>query len=63
MLEITRQRMPCGTLDVYGASLKQEIHATDDSSPAWGLSGFYTRVLEPGRVRANDTIEVVATLA
>jgi MOSC domain-containing protein YiiM len=63
MLEITRQRMPCGTLDVYGVSLKREIHASDDSSPVWGLSGFYARVLEPGQVRANDIIAVVATLA
>ena len=63
MLEITRQRGPCANLDVYGAALKAEIKAEDPSSPAWGLSGFYARVLHPGRVRSDDIISVVATLA
>ena len=63
VLEITRPRIPCATLDVYGAALKKEIHPDGETSPAWGLSGFYTRVLQPGRVRANDIISVVSTLA
>jgi MOSC domain-containing protein YiiM len=63
MLEITRQRGPCATLDVYGAALKREIKADDPSSPGWGLSGFYARVLHPGRVRLDDIISLVATLA
>jgi MOSC domain-containing protein YiiM len=63
LLEITRQRGPCATLDVYSTWLKKEILAADETAPAWGLSGFYTRVLSPGRVRADDIISVVATLA
>ena len=63
MLEITRLRVPCSTLDVYGASLKSEIRAGAESSSSWGLSGFYARVLSPGRVRPDDIISVVATLA
>jgi MOSC domain-containing protein YiiM len=63
LLEITRPRGPCATLDVYGAALKREIKADDPSSPAWGLSGFYARVLSPGMVHAQDIIEIVATLA
>jgi MOSC domain-containing protein YiiM len=63
MLEITKPRGPCATLDVYGAALKREIKTKDPSSPVWGLSGFYARVLSPGIVRADDIIEVVATLA
>jgi MOSC domain-containing protein YiiM len=63
MLEITRARGPCSTLDVYGISLKKQIRAADETSPAWGLSGFYTRVLSPGRVRPDDIISVVATSA
>jgi MOSC domain-containing protein YiiM len=63
MLEITRPRGPCATLDIYGANLKREIKADDPSSPAWGLSGFHTRVLHPGWVRPDDIISVVATLA
>jgi MOSC domain-containing protein YiiM len=63
MLEITRPRGPCATLDVYGSALKREIKADDPSSPVWGLSGFYARVLSPGFVRPDDIISVVATLA
>jgi MOSC domain-containing protein YiiM len=68
MIEITRIRVPCTTLDVYGPTLKNEMYdaqvkAGDPASPRWGLSGFYARVLEPGLVRTDDIIEVVATLA
>ena len=63
MLEITRPRGPCATLDIYGAALKTEIKAKDPASPVWGLSGFYARVLSPGIVRTDDIIEIVATLA
>ena len=67
-LEITKPRSPCLQLDVYGPAIKQEIYDTlvkkrDPSSPHWGMSGFYTRVITPGPVGAGDIIEVVATLA
>ena len=68
MIEITRPRGPCAGLDVYGSTLQNEIYdaqvkAGDPSSPRWGLSGFYARVLEPGVIRPNDIISVAATLA
>ena len=63
MLEITQPRGPCATLDIYGVKLKREIKTKDPSSPVWGLSGFYARVLSPGIVRPEDIIEVVATSA
>lgn len=63
MLEITKPRGPCATLDVYGAELKHEIRTKDPTSPVWGLGGFYARVLSPGIVRPEDIIEVVAVLA
>ena len=68
LLEITQPRGPCSALHVYGESLKDEIYdaqvrARDPSSPRWGMSGFYTRVLEPGPVGPGDTITVVAALA
>src|SRR5262249_22796272 len=50
MLEITQPRGPCATLDVYGPDLKREIYSKNDRSPAWGLSGFYARVISPGIV-------------
>ena len=68
LLEITRIRVPCATLDIYGPAIKQEIYdeqvrAGDPGSPRWGMSGFYARVLQPGPVRPNDIFCVVATLA
>jgi len=68
LLEITKLRGPCSTLDIYGPTIKQEIYdrqvkAGDPISPRWGMSGFYASVIEPGPVRVNDIIAVEATLA
>jgi MOSC domain-containing protein YiiM len=67
-LEITKVRVPCDTLDIYGPALKREIYdkrvkAGDPASPRWGMSGFYARVIEPGPVRANDAILLESTPA
>ena len=64
MLEITKMRRPCATLDVYGPSIKQAIYDDrvkegDASSPCWGLSGFYARVLRSGVIRPKDIISLV----
>ena len=64
VLEITKMRSPCTTLDVYGPSIKQAVYdssvqANDASSPRWGLAGFYARVLRSGRIRPKDIIELV----
>jgi MOSC domain-containing protein YiiM len=68
LLEITKIRAPCSTLDVYGPTVKQEIYdpkvkAGDYTSPRWGMSGFYASVIEPGPIRVNDIIRVESTLA
>jgi len=68
ILEITKARGPCGALDVYGPAIKQEIcdthvQAGDPSSPRWGMSGFYARVMQPGPVRVNDPVMLLAALA
>jgi MOSC domain-containing protein YiiM len=68
LLEITKVRAPCATLDVYGPTIKQEIYdkrvkAGDPASPRWGLSGFYASVKTPGPVQVNDIITVEAMLA
>ena len=65
LLEITQPRGPCSALDVYGASLKTEIYdarvkALDPASPHWGMAGWYAAVIEPGLVRPEDIIAVVA---
>jgi MOSC domain-containing protein YiiM len=64
LLEITKIRAPCSQLDVYGASIMQavydaQVNAGDVSSPRWGLSGFYARVLRPGVVRPRDIIQLI----
>src|SRR5260221_4961496 len=68
LLEITKVRAPCASLDVYGPTIKQEIYdasvkAGDPTSSRLGLSGFYATVIEPGPVRVDDIIMVEATLA
>ncbi len=67
-LEISKVRVPCAALDVYGPTIKQEIYdkrvkAGDPASPRWGMSGFYARVIESGPVRVNDAILLDSSLA
>jgi len=68
LLELTKVRVPCATLDVYGPAIKQEIYdrrvqAGDPTSPRWGMSGFYASVIKPGPVQVDAIITVEATLA
>lgn len=68
VLEITRVREPCSSLAVYGPAIQSAIYdaqvkAGDPSSPRWGMSGFYARVIHPGAVRPGDTISITAALA
>src|ERR1700733_2117578 len=64
MLEITKMRSPCATLDIYGPSIKgavydAQVKASDASSPRWGLAGFYARVLRSGFMRPKDIIKLI----
>ena len=68
VLEVTRIRVPCATLDVYGPAIQQEIYdlrvqAGDAESPRWARSGVYARVLVPGPVHTDDIIMLVDTPA
>ncbi|HEV2199666.1 MAG TPA: MOSC domain-containing protein [Bryobacteraceae bacterium] len=62
VVEFTKVRVPCRALNRYGAGRIQKavydevIHAGDPSSPHWGLSGFYARVVEGGTIRTGDKI-------
>ena len=64
IVELTKVRVPCSALDVYGDSIQREIYdksvkAGNTASPRWGMSGFYARVLEPGVVRQQDIIALL----
>ncbi|HEY7335779.1 MAG TPA: MOSC domain-containing protein [Bryobacteraceae bacterium] len=61
VVELTKVRVPCATIDVYGAAIKDAIYdqvvkAGDPSSPRWGLSGFYASIVRPGPIWPGDPI-------
>jgi MOSC domain-containing protein YiiM len=49
-LEITALRLPCRNLEVYGKEFPDLVLRT-------GRSGFYCRVLRPGRLRPGEDLE------
>jgi len=64
VIEMTKPRGPCNTLDVYGSSLKYEIYdslvkAGDPASPRWGMSGFYASVVEGGLILPGAPITLL----
>jgi MOSC domain-containing protein YiiM len=61
VIELTKVRAPCETLNVYGPAIQKavydrEIKAGDVTSPRWGLSGFYASVVQPGVIRPGDPV-------
>ena len=68
IIEITKLRVPCSTLDVYGPTIKQEIYdpkvkAGDHTSPRWARGGFYARVLKPGLVISGAPMTLLSDCA
>ncbi len=68
VIELTKVRGPCATLDIYGPEIKSAIYdaqvkSGDFASPRLALSGFYASVVQPGLVRANDIITLESELA
>ena len=64
IIELTRMRQPCATLNVYGPGIQAVMYDArvakgEPESPLWGLSGFYTSVVKPGTVRPGDTITLL----
>jgi MOSC domain-containing protein YiiM len=68
MLELTKVRVPCATLDVYrhadGRKIQKEIYDArvkkgDSESPVWAHSGFYAAVRRMGRVSQGAPFELM----
>ena len=67
IIELTKMRQPCATLNPYGSGIQAAMYdarvaKSDPGSPLWGLSGFYASVVQPGTVRTGDAVYVVAGL-
>ena len=61
IIELTRLRAPCNTLDTYDPLLKNELwdrklKAGDASSPRWARAGFYARVIQTGSIRPGAPV-------
>ena len=64
LIELTKVRVPCDTLSIYGPGIQAAVYdadvkSGDPVSPRWGLSGFYASVIRPGRIRTGDTIALL----
>ncbi len=63
LVEITKVREPCETLNAYPGIQKaiydQEVKAGNPASPLWGLSGFYASVLRTGTIHPGDPIQLL----
>ncbi|MDP8981703.1 MAG: MOSC domain-containing protein [Acidobacteriota bacterium] len=64
LIELTKMRAPCATLDIYGPGIQRAVYdaqvkAGDASSLRWGLGGFYAAVQHGGIIRPNDKIALV----
>jgi MOSC domain-containing protein YiiM len=64
IIELTKIRVPCSQLNVYGPGLQKAIYdaqvkADDPSSPRWAMSGFYASVVRPGTIRPGDPISLL----
>jgi MOSC domain-containing protein YiiM len=64
LLQITKLREPCQTLNVYGPGIQkavydQEVKAGNAQSPVWALAGFYASVLQAGTIHPGDPIQLL----
>jgi MOSC domain-containing protein YiiM len=63
---LTKIRVPCKTLNIYGAGTIQkavydsQVKAGDPASPLWAKGGIYGAVIRAGAVRPGDAIELLA---
>lgn len=63
LIELTKVRVPCKTLKIYGAQIGDAIFDArtkrgDYTSPVWCRSGVYARVIRPGMVSPGDAMQL-----
>mgnify|MGYP000844039809 FL=1 len=72
VIEISKMRVPCATLNVFNGEgrppiqevvFDKRVKAGDPSSPYWGLGGFYARVVRDGLIRSGDRISRLDSIA
>jgi len=68
LLELTKVRKPCATLDVYGPGIQDAIYnaavkAGDFGSPLWAHSGFYALVRRAGRVAPGAPFQLLTDVS
>lgn len=64
VIELTKLRVPCATLDVYGPGIQkalydEQVKAGDPSSERWAMGGIYASVVRTGAIRQGDIIAFV----
>lgn len=64
IVELTKVRVPCSTIEVYGSGIEaaiydRQVKAGDVTSPHWGMSGLYASIIEPGVIRPGDPILLI----
>lgn len=64
VIELTKVRVPCDALVIYGAAIKAAVYdklvkAGDVNSPRWARSGMHAAVVQPGVVRTSDVIALL----
>ncbi len=67
IVELTKLRAPCDTLNVYGSGIQKAVYdaqakADDPRSPRWGLAGFYASVVLAGTIRPGDPVALLDQL-
>lgn len=56
LLEITKLRKPCRTLDSIRKGIQLSLYDDSPGSARWGRGGFYAQILQEGVIRPGDSI-------
>jgi MOSC domain-containing protein YiiM len=56
LVEITKLRQPCRTLNRIDRQIQAELYDTKPGAPLWGRGGFYAKVIAEGVIRPGAII-------